>query len=499
MPSRRSSGARHARAIPVTRAWCALAALAATLAPGCASDPDAPTGGSLGGQGTDRSTGGVVTSGGTADSGGTPPGGSTGSGGASGGRGGVIADTGGVAPATGGEVTGTGGLVPTGGTVVGTGGADGTGGVSTGGVSTGGVSTGGADTGGDSTGGAPTGGLSTGGVSTGGADTGGVSTGGAPTGGLSTGGVSTGGAPTGGLNTGGDDTGGAPTGGISTGGADTGGAPSGGVSTGGTPGTTPSTGCGKTPTLSSGEHDLGGRRYIIRIPDDYDPNQPYKLVFGMHWMGGHMEDVDTGQTVSRNVWSYYGLQQLDTEHTAIFVAPEGNACGTWCRDDMSFVDDMVELFEQELCIDTGRIFSVGFSYGAIFTYSLACDRPNIFRAVATLAAAPNIGCQDGSQPVAYLGITGMSDPLCTPTMGRGCRDTFVEANGCEVPASVPEWTSGQNHVCYSYEGCDDGYPVRWCTGNFTHKAAPCDTCCPDCDDGATTWAPREVWDFFSQF
>ena len=96
-------------------------------------------------------------------------------------------------------------------------------------------------------------------------------------------------------------------------------------------------------------------------------------------------------------------------------------------------------------------------------------------------------------------IEGLSDPICTPSMARGCRDTFVKANGCTVPASVPEWTSGQNHVCYSYEGCKAGYPVRWCTGNFTHQAASCDTCSQSGIDGNKTWEPGECWKFFTQF
>jgi hypothetical protein len=261
----------------------------------------------------------------------------------------------------------------------------------------------------------------------------------------------------------------------------------------------PSAGCGKTPTLKSGSQTIGGRKYIIRIPSDYNNSKPYRLIFGMHWMGGHMEDVDTGQTVTKNVWSYYGLQQLDTEHTAIFVAPEGNNCGPWCKADETFVDDMVKLFEGDLCIDTSRIFSVGFSFGAIFSYSLACDRPQIFRGVATLEAAQNIGCTNGNTPVGYLGIEGLQDGTCTPAMARSCRDTFVTRNGCTKPATVPEWTSGQTHVCYSYEGCKAGYPVRWCTGNFQHKAASCDTCSPSQDDGSKSWEPGEVWKHFTQF
>src|SRR5215211_5194206 len=57
-------------------------------------------------------------------------------------------------------------------------------------------------------------------------------------------------------------------------------------------------GCGKAPTLTSGPRTIqsGGqnRSYIIRIPDGYDRNHPYRLIFGFHWNGGTANDVDSG-------------------------------------------------------------------------------------------------------------------------------------------------------------------------------------------------------------
>jgi poly(3-hydroxybutyrate) depolymerase len=299
-------------------------------------------------------------------------------------------------------------------------------------------------------------------------------------------------------------------GGSGSGGSTTGGGGSAGGTTGGTgtPGNyplgntpVPSAGCGKAPTLTSGTKTIQSngksRSYIIRLPDNYDNKKPYKLLFANHWMGGNKEDVDTGRTVTTNVWAYYGLKALDTEKQFIYVAPDGNQCGTWCKDDEKFIDDMYALFKGDLCIDESRVFATGFSYGAIFSYALACDRPNIFRAVAALAAAQNISsCSTGNTPVAYFAEVGMSDTLCSPALGRACRDTLVTRNGCTKASNVPEWKSGA-HVCYSYEGCKAGYPVRWCTGNHPHIAAPNDATTGD--NGNTTWAKTETWEFFKQF
>ncbi len=148
-----------------------------------------------------------------------------------------------------------------------------------------------------------------------------------------------------------------------------------------------SAGCGKAPTLTSGTRSIQtsgkNRNYILRIPDGYDRNRGYRLVFGFHWLGGTSTDVDTGRTVQTGAWAYYGLQRL-ANNSAIFVAPQGfnNGWANTGGEDVVFVDDIIRQVEADLCVDTTQRFAVGFSYGGAMSYSLACSRPTVFRAVA---------------------------------------------------------------------------------------------------------------------
>ncbi|HOU94224.1 MAG TPA: hypothetical protein PLU22_24405, partial [Polyangiaceae bacterium] len=378
-----------------------------------------------------------------------------------------------------------------------------------GGTATGGTATGGTTTGGTATGGATTGGATTGGTATGGTATGGAESGGAATGGTATGGAESGGAESGGAESGGTTTdGGATTGGVATGGAESGGtaadggATTGGAATGGELGTggssdvVPSSGCGKTPTLTSGTHSIQSRSYILSIPDDYDSSHPYRLVFAFHWNGGTANDIESGGS-DAELWSYYGLRNL-AENSTIFVAPQGLNNG-WANSggqDLTFVDAMVDQIEGDLCVDTARIFSVGFSYGGGMSYALACDRATVFRAVAVYSGWELSGCSDGTRPIAYLGIHGIGDQTCTIPGGRSLRDTFVGNNGC-TPQDPPEPSTGSlTHTCTSYEGCSSGYPVRWCAFDGGHTPGPVDG---GGDSGARTWTKGEVWDFFTQF
>lgn len=134
------------------------------------------------------------------------------------------------------------------------------------------------------------------------------------------------------------------------------------------------------------------------------------------------------------------------------------------------------------------------------TNAIACARAKVFRAVAVYAGALLSGCEDGTKPIAYIGIHGLRDPTCGIAGGRSLRDRFVKNNGCPTQ-SVPEPAANSlKHVCTTYTGCKAGYPVRWCAfDGGGHTPAPLDGQTSDYGGGDKTWTKSEVWDFFTQF
>ncbi|WP_062431044.1 ricin-type beta-trefoil lectin domain protein [Herbidospora daliensis] len=260
-------------------------------------------------------------------------------------------------------------------------------------------------------------------------------------------------------------------------------------------------GCGKTPTLRSGSYTItsGGksRQFILRVPDGYDNNRQYRLIFAFHWRGGTMNDVSSGGT-SGTAWSYYG-QQEQSNNSAILVAPQGLGNG-WANsggEDVRFVDDMISRIEGDLCVDTTQRFATGFSYGGGMSYSLACSRATVFRAVAVFAGAQLSGCDGGSQPIAYMGLHGITDNVLNISQGRSLRDRFVRNNGCTAQ-NPPEPSQGsRSHTLTTYSGCRSGYPVVWAAFDNGHMPGPVDGTYGE--SGVTTWTKGEVWKFFSQF
>ncbi len=265
-----------------------------------------------------------------------------------------------------------------------------------------------------------------------------------------------------------------------------------------------SPGCGRAPTLTSGTRTIqsGGqsRSFMIRIPDNYDRNHPYRLIFAFHWNGGTANDVDSGGT-SGYTWSYYGLR-AQANNSTIFVAPQGinNGWPNTGGRDLTFVDDMVRLIENDLCVDTTRLFSMGFSYGGGMSYAIACARARVFRAVAVYAGAQLSGCEGGNDPIAYIGFHSISDPVCSIAGGRSLRDRFVRNNGCTAQ-NPPEPAQGTaTHIITSYSGCRSGYPVVWAAVSGPgHTPAPVDGQTSDSGGGDRTWTKAEAWKFFTQF
>jgi poly(3-hydroxybutyrate) depolymerase len=218
-----------------------------------------------------------------------------------------------------------------------------------------------------------------------------------------------------------------------------------------------------------------GRSYILDVPTNYDPNRAYRLVFAWHPMGGNARGIADGDG------GYYGLKPL-SDNSAIFVAGDGIDNG-WANSgdrDIAFTKAMLDRLTGQLCIDKSRIFSLGWSFGGMFSFALGCGMGDVFRAIGPASGALWSGCAAGTQPVAVWGAHGKYDDFVPTSAGREGRDKFLERNHCSKTASAPDANG-----CVSYPGCDTGYPVVWCEWAGSHTY-------PE-------FARAATWEFFAQF
>jgi poly(3-hydroxybutyrate) depolymerase len=279
------------------------------------------------------------------------------------------------------------------------------------------------------------------------------------------------------------------------------------------------------PTSTRLKITSGGqsREYIIDIPTDYDPTHPYRLIFSWHQAYGSDTGNAIGQTPAFSGpnfdapnYAYFGLHREATNanQPAIFIAPGGIGNYPWDYDrDVVLFDDLLALADANLCIDDGRVFTTGFSYGAMMSYALSIGRQSKLRGAVTMAAANYNFTQptNSGAPIAYMGTTGMSDGLCPfikdnndseKLGGKYCDLQHAQDNGCTIPSgnNIPTTTSGsKKYLCYDFERCKAGFPVNVCTFDGAHTPSAVDDGTNGGDDGLKAFIPPLAWKFITQF
>jgi poly(3-hydroxybutyrate) depolymerase len=230
-------------------------------------------------------------------------------------------------------------------------------------------------------------------------------------------------------------------------------------------------GCPQT-NWSSGimaiDHDGVERQIRVHVPANYKNNITSPLVIGFHGWGGDQDEFLNNEVVRNELdkhnyimisplglgseepgafyssWSFRGSTTgldgdgintlvvndsdkiCDTNLTPNYTYPScqgvaANSCSwTHCLDDdVSFVKSLVAQAQQNLCIDSDRIFATGGSNGGMFVWELGQNEltADIFRAVAPIIGLPHRGYLSEPKKVNGLPvilITGMRDTAVPP-------------------------------------------------------------------------------------
>ncbi|MFT4303021.1 MAG: alpha/beta hydrolase family esterase [Candidatus Woesearchaeota archaeon] len=140
------------------------------------------------------------------------------------------------------------------------------------------------------------------------------------------------------------------------------------------------------------KHQDLDRKYDIYIPKNFEESKQYPLVFVFHGGGGKPE----------NAKRMTGMSQLADKENFIVVYPSGTTnrtmsfltwnAGDCCGfatlsniDDIGFIKKIINNTKNNLNIDSNKIFATGFSNGAMMSYKIACELPDIFKAVGTVS------------------------------------------------------------------------------------------------------------------
>lgn len=169
---------------------------------------------------------------------------------------------------------------------------------------------------------------------------------------------------------------------------------------------------GEIQTIMAGSDT---RRYLVHVPQSYRKGTPVPLVLVLHGGGGNGRGAEhmSGFTAKAEKEGFivvypYGWGRFEER---LLTWNAGNCCGLALKeqkDDVGFLRQLVSRLKSDYAIDEKRVFAAGMSNGAMMAYKLACEAPDVFSAVASVAGALNTPCAP-AQPVGLIIVHGRAD------------------------------------------------------------------------------------------
>jgi polyhydroxybutyrate depolymerase len=254
--------------------------------------------------------------------------------------------------------------------------------------------------------------------------------------------------------------------------------------------------CPATSALPAGDTNatiaFGGttRQYIVHVPTNYAGTTAVPLVLDYHGL------LLTNTSELQQAAPHGYAAEADKEG---FIVVYPNAVGAplygWdvspcCAqsprsvDDVGFSKALIAKIEGQVCIDSKRVYAVGFSMGGGMAMDMACNAADVIAAVAPagfdlMDPSNNWPCQP-SRPITVLSFRSTSDPVCpynggptNPPNGLPITITFLGAVGtfqkwaqldqCIGSPSTNSSLGTSDGTCQTYSQCAANVSVTLCT------------------------------------
>jgi polyhydroxybutyrate depolymerase len=235
-----------------------------------------------------------------------------------------------------------------------------------------------------------------------------------------------------------------------------------------------SEGCSASTELLEGETKFKvgtlERKFVVRKPKGYTKDKTWPLVLALHPNGSNTSYWD-GTSGDRAIRKLFGDK-------AIIIVAQARV-DDWRGDlpaELAYFDAMLLRAKKELCIDSKKIFAMGFSGGGSFSGVLGCSRSDI-RAIAS-----------GGAVIYYDPKTCVGTPAAWVTIGdkeaeKGrldFRDFWKDYNKCSAETKVMTPAT-----CVEYSCPDASRPTQFCSHAGGHEWP--------------SFGSQSAWDFFSRF
>jgi len=206
-----------------------------------------------------------------------------------------------------------------------------------------------------------------------------------------------------------------------------------------------------TPITMPGDYRFsfvhGGitREYLVHVPKSYR-SKPTPMLVALHGGGGDADfqaDDSKYKLISKSEAAGFiavfpnGYSRFPSGILATWNA--GACCGGAQKneiDDVGFIREVIARVERQASIDPKRIFATGMSNGAMMSWRLACEAPEI-RAIAPVEGTDNTARCTPSRPVPVIQFHAADDPNVPFNGGIGVGPSHTDF--VSVPATQAKW------------------------------------------------------------
>lgn len=216
------------------------------------------------------------------------------------------------------------------------------------------------------------------------------------------------------------------------------------------------------------------RRYLLYVPESYDPAQPAPLVLSLHGFasnpGQQMEFSNWNTTADAHGFLVAYPQGTDFPlrwNTDQNTDPDGMLRSS--ADDVGFISSLIDSLSERYCLDHTRVYATGLSNGGGMSNRLACELADRITAIGTVAGAYNPlsgGCHP-SRPVPVIAFHGTEDDV-VPYNGTIFQGTafpsipnwaagWAERNGCDLTPQAMDSVGDVDII--RYVNCEDDVQV----------------------------------------
>ena len=211
-----------------------------------------------------------------------------------------------------------------------------------------------------------------------------------------------------------------------------------------------------TQSLTSIEVNGVEREFRLSTPSS-EPGTRLPLVIAFH--GGTDSQEDFAQ---QEQFDQLGEQEKFIMAYAIAEQDRTAAEGEWflntaatSEEDNNFAEAIVDELSESYCIDQDRLYAIGYSLGAMFTYEIACQLNHRFAATASFAGTMPVNPEscEIAKGIGILHIHGKLDYIIYYHQDWEWKDGEHEGVGTmsEVPNLIDYWAAKSSCQAISVE------------------------------------------------